>query len=123
MSSRIDKTPIKNIALNKGEDYSVTGELTDSVTKQNVDISGDTFRAEVREYEGAPDPPLATFTFTVFQDTDGKWKYERAMDQSIINALAKKTAVWDQFRTSGGKTSKMLTGKVEINTNVTNPST
>ena len=122
--SRIDKTPIRNIALNKGEDYNVTGDLTDTKTGANVDISGDTFRAEVREYAGAA-TVLATFTFTIFQDTDDgdKWKYTRTMAQSIINALDKKSAVWDQFRTTGGDTSKMLTGKVEINTNVTSPST
>jgi hypothetical protein len=124
MANRIDKTPIKNIALNKGEDYSVVGDFTDTKTGQNVDISGDTFRAEVREYAGAA-AVLATFTFTLFQDAaDGdKWKYERAMAQSIINAIPNKTAVWDQFRTSGGKTSKILTGTVEFNTNVTEPST
>ena len=123
--SRIDKTPIKNIALNKGEDYNVTGDFTDTKTGANVDISGDTFKAEVREYAGAPDPPLATFTFTIFQDTDDgdKWKYSRTMAQSIINALTNKSAVWDQFRTTGGKTSKILIGKVEINTNTTSPST
>jgi hypothetical protein len=120
------EAPEKNLVLNGGEDYSAVGEFRDD-NGNNIDISGDTLKAEVRQTkDGAL---IATFSFTIFQDagdidpnTDqGKWKYERTMAQSVINGIAITEGFWDQFRTSGGLTSKNLQGKVTITDNVTDP--
>ena len=112
----------RNISLAKGADYEKVGWITDNLDNP-IDISGDTFRAEVREY--ADGPLLATFTFVVFLDTSvtpNIYKYRRTMAQSIINSLTVTEAVWDQFREhADGFSEPMFFGKVCIPANITNP--
>lgn len=111
-----------NETLEKGSDYKETEFITDD-NDNPVDISGDTFRAEVREFEGGP--LLATFTFTVYQTTIGGdtiWVYDRFMDQDIINTLSVNEAYWDQFQElASGDGRKNYFGKIKIIGNITDP--
>lgn len=113
-----EKAAESNEVLEKGEDYEVVEWIVDAYDTP-VDISGDTFRAEIREYVGGP--LLASFTFEVFLDGTTA-KYRRTMAQSVINALPVTEAVWDQFQEfSDGKVSKNLYGKITVIGNVTDP--
>lgn len=112
----------QEITLQKGEDYEVVGWVTDDFDNA-VDISGDTFRAEVRDFCGAGSTVLASFTFPIFLDpADSIYKYIRTMPQATINEITQNSAVWDQFwESSAGKSTKMFTGNVKIKCNVTDP--
>ena len=109
----------ENICLEKGADYEEVEWITDN-NDNAIDISGDTFRAEVREYAGGP--LIASFTFAVFLDGT-IYKYRRTMAQSMINSLTVSEAVWDQFREHAADSfsEKMFHGKVTIPANVTSP--
>lgn len=112
---------IKHIVLEKGSDYEAVGELSDD--DGNIDISGDTFEAAVKEnIDDADGDVKATFTFTIFQDAedDNKWKYRRTMTDTTIDALTIKNGVWDQFRILPDLTrAKMLTGNITVTKKVT----
>jgi hypothetical protein len=111
-----------NEVLEKGADYLET-EFIEDDNGNPTDISGDTFRAEVRIAPG--EPLLASFTFTVYQITFNNeliWVYDRFMDQDVINALTVTEAQWDQFQEfSDGKVAKNFTGKITIPGNITDP--
>ena len=109
-----------NITLQKGEDYEVVGWIDDDFGN-NLDISGDTFRAQVKTACG--ETALASFVFAVFFDSaDSRWKYRRTMAQSVINALTVNEAIWDQFQESPAtKSNKMFKGKITVDCNVTEP--
>lgn len=115
---------IENIILQKGEDYEVVGEVQDDFDNP-LDISGATFRAQVRDFCGVGSTLLASFTFTIFLDTSvtpNVYKYRRTMAQTIINAITQESGVWDQFmESSTGESLKMFEGKVKIKCNVTDP--
>lgn len=117
-----DKAVESNEVLEKGADYLETEFIADD-NDNPTDISGDTFRAEVRIAPG--EPLLATFTFTVYQITFNNeltWVYDRFMDQDIINALGVTEAIWDQFQEfTDGKVAKNFFGKIKIDGNVTDP--
>jgi hypothetical protein len=108
----------ENIELPQGADYEEVEWITDD-NDNPIDISGDTFRAEVRIAPG--EPLLASFTFEIFLD-DGIYKYRRTMAQSVINALDETEAEWDQFREhADGFSEKIFFGKVKIPANITSP--
>ena len=107
-----------NEVLEKGEDYEVVEWFLDDLGAP-VDISGDIFRAEIREFVGGP--LLASFVFEIFLDGT-TYKYRRTMAQSVINALTVTEAVWDQFQEfADGKVAKNLSGKITVIGNVTDP--
>lgn len=111
-----------NICLEKGSDYIEVEWIVDD-DGNPVDISADTFRAEVREYAGGP--LLASFTFEIFLDTSEAtpfYKYRRKMAQTIINPLTVTEAKWDQFRElADGSVDKNFYGLVSVPANITNP--
>ena len=111
-----------NEVLEKGADYLETEFIADD-NGNPTDISGDTFRAEVRIAPG--EPLLAEFTFTVYQATvlgELTWVYDRFMDQDTINALTVSEAQWDQFQEfTDGKVAKNFVGKITIPGNITDP--
>lgn len=125
MPSYDDSNAIEeNIVLARGADYEEVEWYTDE-NDNPEDISGDTIRAEVREFAGGP--LLATFTFVIFLDESEPtpfYKYRRTMDQDIINDdLSGFTELrWDQFREhSDGFVEKDFYGKVSLPDNITSP--
>jgi len=122
--TQFDEAAESNEVLEKGADYEVVEWIVDDYDNP-VDISGDTFRAQIREYAGAAGSPIASFTFEIFLDNNEPtpfYKYRRTMAQALINALTIKEAVWDQFQElSDGTVTKNMRGKVKIVGNVTDP--
>ena len=122
MGCEYDDAIEDNISLPKGADYIETEWITDD-NDIPVDISGDTFRAEIREY--ADGPLLASFTFEIFLDNTEPtpfYKYRRTMAQSVVNALDVTQAKWDQFRElADGSSQRIFYGDVSIPGNITNP--
>ena len=107
-----------NEVLEKGADYEVVEWIEDDYGNP-INISEDTFRAEVRDTVGGD--LLASFTFEIFLD-GAIYKYRRKMAQSVINALTVKQAVWDQFQEfADGSVAKMMRGTVTVTGNVTDP--
>lgn len=111
-----------NICLPEGADYIETEWITDD-NDNPVDISGDTFRAEIRIAPG--EPLLASFTFEIFLDNTEPtpfYKYRRKMAQSVIATIGTTQARWDQFRElANGDSDKNFFGKVSIPENITDP--
>ena len=112
----------ENITLAKGADYEEVEWPTDD-NDNPEDISGDTYRAEIRAYKDGP--LLASFSFNIFLDNTEPvpfYKYQRTMDQDIINALTVTEARWDQFREhADGYVEKDFYGIVSIPDNITSP--
>ena len=111
-----------NIQLPEGADYEVVQWITDN-NDNPIDISGDTFRAEVRIAPG--EPVLASFTFEIFLDNDEAtpfYKYRRTMSLEDIATIGTIEAKWDQFREhADGFSEKNFFGKVAIPENITDP--
>jgi hypothetical protein len=122
MSNDTGSAVESNEVLEKGADYLET-EFIEDDNGNPTDISGDTFRAEVRIAPG--EPLLAEFEFTIYQATvlgELIWVYDRFMDQDVINELTVSEARWDQFQEfSDGKSAKNFTGKITIPGNITDP--
>ena len=113
-----EEAAISNEVLEKGSDYEVVEWIVDDFGNP-VDISGDTFRAEVRDTVGGT--LLASFTFEIFLD-GGIYKYRRTMAQGLVNALTVNQAVWDQFQEfTDGTVAKNLRGAIKVVGNVTDP--
>lgn len=112
----------ENIELPEGADYEEVEWIADD-NDNPIDISGDTFRAEVRVAKGQP--LLASFTFEIFLDTDEPtpfYKYKRKMAQSVIATIGTTEARWDQFREhADGFSEKNFFGRVKIPENITDP--
>jgi hypothetical protein len=122
MSCNDDGAVELNLCLPKGADHKEVEWITDE-NDNPVDISGDTFRAEIRDFSGGT--LIATFTFTVFLDNTEDppfYKYQRFMDQDIINAITKTEGQWDQFRElASGDSERMYFGKNKFPGNITDP--
>ena len=105
-------TTIINIFLSKGADYEAVGEITDTITGEPIDISGDSFEAYIRESAGSP--PVASFSFSFVTDgTDGK--YVRALSDTEINALTIERGFWDFYWVqSDGYRVRMAKGSVIV---------
>ena len=112
----------ENLCLPKGADHKETEWITDD-NGNPVDISGDTFRAEIRIAPG--EPLLASFVFTVFLDNTEDppfYKYQRFMDQDTINADVPLEAEWNQFRElANGDSERMFFGKTDSPGTITSP--
>lgn len=111
-----------NITLSNAADYEVVQWPVDE-NDVPEDISGDTYRAEVREYKDGP--LLASFTFEIFLDNTEPtpfYKYRRTMSLEIVEAIGKTEARWDQFREhADGFVEKDFYGSVSIPDNITDP--
>jgi hypothetical protein len=122
MSCNDDGAVELNLCLPKGADHKEVEWITDE-NDNPVDISGDTFRAEIRESSGGT--LLASFTFTVFLDITEDppfYKYQRFMDQDTINADVPLEAQWDQFRElASGDSERMYFGKTKSKGSITDP--
>jgi hypothetical protein len=122
MSCNGDGAVEENLCLPKGADHKEVEWIEDE-NGNPVDISGDTFRAEIRDSSGST--LLASFTFTVFLDNTEDppfYKYQRFMDQDTINADVPLEAKWDQFRElSSGDVERMFFGKISSPGNITDP--
>lgn len=109
-------TPVLNIILKQAEDYIITGTVEEDGVA--VDISGWTLKAQIKSEYLQAGTALEAFTFAFVTDgTDGK--YTRSMTKAEIAALTFTSAVWDQFYTAGGLSSKMLTGTVTVEPSAT----
>lgn len=122
MSCNDDGAVELNLCLPKGADHKEVEWLEDE-NGNPLDISGDTFRAQAREYSGGP--LLFDYTFTVFLDNTEDppfYKYQRFVDQDTINAITVTEAVWDQFRElPSGDSERMYFGKNTFPGNITSP--
>jgi hypothetical protein len=108
-------TPTLNITLKRGEDYSVTGTITDEETGAPVDITGSTFDAVISHALNGP--VLATFTVDILDGPGGQ--YERKMPRATIDALTIRSGVWDMFwNHPDGTRTKVLSGAVTIEEDV-----
>ena len=113
-------TPVKNIVLKKGEDYSATAVVTDVDTGEAIDISGWDLQADIKSSFAIGGAILASFTFDFITDgTDGQ--YERSMATATIEALAVSSAVWDQFYIEDGVSTKLMRGTVTVEESATDP--
>jgi len=113
----IETTPVVNLTLKKWEDYSATCTVTDFVTNEVIDISGWTFKADIKS-RPKDTSKLASFTFSFL--TDGKdGVYIRSISKEIIQTLGIHEGVWDQFYIEGGENSKMMKGSIAIENSIT----
>jgi hypothetical protein len=104
-----------NITVGRGEDFSFTLTIADS--DGAVNISNNTFKAEVRRDAGKP--LVATFSVTIEGAAAGKVKVKLPKAETLKldgNARYK----WDLFRIeSSGNTTRLIYGDLQIENNIT----
>lgn len=104
-----------NITVGRGEDFSFTLTIATSGGTA-VDISNNTFKAEVRRDAGKP--LVATFTVTI-ESSAGTVKVKLPKVETLKldgNARYK----WDLFRIeSDGNTTRLIYGDLQIENNIT----
>lgn len=106
-----------NITVGRGEDFSFTLTIADSDGSAPVNLTGDTFKAEVRRDAGKP--LVATFSVTIEGAAAGKVKVKLPKAETLKldgNARYK----WDLFRIeSSGNTTRLIYGDLQIENNIT----
>lgn len=105
-----------NITVGRGEDFSFTLTIATS-GGDAVNISNNTFKAEVRRDAGKP--LVATFSVTIEGAAAGKVKVKLPKAETLKldgNARYK----WDLFRIeSSGNTTRLIYGDLQIENNIT----
>lgn len=108
----------KSIVIEQGADFSlqVTWETPENF---GVDLTGYTFAGQIRNTVDAPNPPAASFVFTVLDAANGVFKF------GLTNAVTAELnlpvgAVYDVEATSpGGVKFRLLQGTVVFSKEVT----
>jgi hypothetical protein len=107
---------IHNIIFAKEEDFTFTLTVNDTEGSP-VDISGNSFTAEIRR---APDSPLdASFTCTIVGDgSTGQVLCQLPKTETTkLNAYGKYQ--WDLFRTFDGQRTQLIYGDATVTANIT----
>jgi len=112
-----------NIIVSRGEDFSFTLTVADSSSA--IDITGETFKGEIRRDGGKP--LVASFSATVLNQTannnadKGKVLVHLDKDESI-KLDAHVNYKWDLFRKqddTGTTTTRLIYGDVKVENNIT----
>lgn len=106
-----------NITVATGEDFGFTLTIQDSADNP-VDITGDTFTAEVRRAAGKP--LAATFTCTITNAANGVLSVQLPNTETA-KLKARTNYKWDLFRTENvsGDVTQLLFGDVLVRHNIT----
>ena len=114
-------TEVFDIVLKKNADFEAVLEFWDD--DGNIDISSDTFEADIKEnINDSDDDVKGSFTFVNFQDTEDedKWKVRMVMADTAINPLTIKSGVYDMFRIfSDGFRANPFEGSITVKKNIT----
>ena len=106
-----------NLIVSRGEDFSFKVTVADS--SGAVNISGDTFKAEIRRASGKP--LVASFTCAVTAGTAGEVTVTLPRSESLkLDAYT--TYNWDIFRIESGTpdvTTCLIKGNLRVEGNVT----
>ena len=104
-----------NLIVSRGEDYS----FKVTVAGTGIDISGDTFKSEIRRASGKP--LVASFTCAVTDGSAGEVTVTLPRSESL-KLDANTTYKWDIFRIESGTpeiTTRLIYGDVIVEGNVT----
>ena len=106
-----------NIIVSRGEDFSFT--LTVAYSGSAIDVTGDTFAAEIRR--GSGKPLVASFDVTLTTPASGivDFKLPKAKTLLLDGNVNYK---WDLFRTDDGSpttTTRLIYGDVKVENNIT----
>jgi len=108
-----------NIIVSRGEDFSFTLTVTDS-SGGNVDLSNNTFTAEIRRDGGKP--LVASFSFGAPFGADTHQITATLSQTETLKLDGNVNYKWDMFRTdddAGTTTSRLIYGDVKVENNVT----
>jgi hypothetical protein len=112
-----------NITVGRGEDFSFT--LTIATSGGPVDLTGDTFKAEVRRDAGKP--LVATFTVTISNPPQGGVVVVKLPKEETLKLDGNARYKWDLFRivdgAAGGDptgdTVRLIYGDLQVENNIT----
>ena len=106
-----------NITVGRGEDFSFTLTIATSGGAA-VDISNNTFKAEVRRDAGKP--LVATFTVTIEGAASAGTVKVKLPKAETLKLDGNARYKWDLFRIeSGGNTTRLIYGDLQIENNIT----
>tara|TARA_R100000951_G_scaffold98794_1_gene88933 strand:- start:377 stop:718 length:342 start_codon:yes stop_codon:yes gene_type:complete len=105
-----------NIIVSRGEDFSFTLTVADS--NGAINITGDTFTAEIRRAGGKP--LVASFSFVITNASNGV--VDATLPKAETLKLDGNTAYkWDLFRfeNTASATTRLIYGDVKVENNIT----
>ena len=107
-----------NITVGRGEDFSFTLTIAASTGSAAVNLTGDTFKAEVRRDAGKP--LVATFTVNITSATAPATVSVKLPKVETLKLDGNARYKWDLFRIeSGGNTTRLIYGDLQIENNIT----
>lgn len=112
-----DATPATlNLHIYSGDDY--TREITIEDGGVAVDISSDSFAADIKSARGASQPAEVSFTTSITDGANGV--LEISLTDTQTAGLAASTYYWDfEWTKSGGEVTTLLGGTVSVDEEVT----